>query len=189
MSDEMTQQLAEIHGVDVKEIQPESVCFKDWSDDPFGGGWNFWNIGVQSPDVMKAIIKPHADKDVPLYICGDAYSNWQGWVEGALETADMVLRLPEFNVNALHVDLEIITTSLPDALINHSYNTQLEAAGGTLPFDYRWKVEGLPTGLTCDPTTGVIQGTPTESGPFPLSVTVSQGGEETSNKDLSIRVS
>ena len=28
---------------------------------------------------------------VPLYICGEAYSNWHGWVEGALETADLVL--------------------------------------------------------------------------------------------------
>lgn len=29
--------------------------------------------------------------DRPLYICGEAYSDAQGWVEGALQTADMVL--------------------------------------------------------------------------------------------------
>jgi len=86
---EMTRQLAELHGVSEERIQPKSICYKNWAEDPFGGGWNFWNIGVKSPEVMKAIIKPHSN--VPLYICGDAYSNWQGWVEGALETANMVL--------------------------------------------------------------------------------------------------
>ncbi len=102
MMDEMTRQLAEIHGVKAADIQPVKVFFKDWAEDPFGGGWNFWNIGVQSSQVMKAIIKP--DSTVPLYICGDAYSNWQGWVEGALETANMVLALPEFNVRPLNSD-------------------------------------------------------------------------------------
>jgi monoamine oxidase len=29
--------------------------------------------------------------DVPVYICGEAYSRAQGWVEGALDTADQVL--------------------------------------------------------------------------------------------------
>jgi monoamine oxidase len=28
---------------------------------------------------------------MPLYICGEAYSDAQGWVEGALQTADMML--------------------------------------------------------------------------------------------------
>jgi monoamine oxidase len=29
---------------------------------------------------------------VPVYVCGEAYSNGQGWVEGALETAELVLQ-------------------------------------------------------------------------------------------------
>ena len=35
------------------------------------------------------IVKPFADR--PLFICGEAYSDAQGWVEGALQTADMML--------------------------------------------------------------------------------------------------
>jgi monoamine oxidase len=98
MKAEMTRQLAKLHGLseqDIPTIQPTSICYKNWAEDPFGGGWNFWNIGVKSPEIIKAIIQPHPEKEtspaVPLYICGDAYSNWQGWVEGALETAEMVL--------------------------------------------------------------------------------------------------
>jgi monoamine oxidase len=66
----------------------EHACFKDWGDDPFGGGWNSWNIGVRSPEVKQKILKPAS---APVYICGEAYSDAQGWVEGALETADMML--------------------------------------------------------------------------------------------------
>ena len=58
-------------------------------DDPFGGGWNSWNIGVKSWDVKKKVTQPI--KGCPLYICGEAYSDAQGWVEGALQTADIVL--------------------------------------------------------------------------------------------------
>ena len=50
--------------------------------------WNSWNIGVKSQNVKEKILKP---ADAPLYICGEAYSDAQGWVEGALQTADMML--------------------------------------------------------------------------------------------------
>ncbi len=85
---EVQRQLAIIHGL--QYVPPvENASFKDWGDDPFGGGWNSWNIGVKSWEVKEDILKP--DGKVPVYICGEAYSDAQGWVEGALQTADMVL--------------------------------------------------------------------------------------------------
>ena len=33
----------------------------------------------------------HPSKEHPVYICGEAWSHQQGWVEGALETTDDVL--------------------------------------------------------------------------------------------------
>jgi monoamine oxidase len=88
MVDEVARQLGVIHGL---SYTPAVRCaaFRDWGDDPFGGGWNSWNIGVKSPDVKKRIIQPIDNR--PLYICGEAYSDAQGWVEGALQTADMML--------------------------------------------------------------------------------------------------
>jgi monoamine oxidase len=38
---------------------------------------------------MPRIVKPVADEEV--YICGESYSTYQGWVEGALQTAEMML--------------------------------------------------------------------------------------------------
>ncbi len=85
---EVSRQLGIIHNLPYSpEVQ--QAAFRDWGDDPFGGGWNSWNIGVKSWEVKHQIVQP--DPAQPLYICGEAYSDAQGWVEGALQTADYVL--------------------------------------------------------------------------------------------------
>lgn len=88
MVNEIQRQLTIVHNI---QFTPpvRSAAFRDWGDDPFGGGWNNWNIGVRSVEVMRQILRPV--DDAPVHICGEAYSNAQGWVEGALETADAML--------------------------------------------------------------------------------------------------
>ena len=79
---------ASVHGL----AEPPDIVdavFHDWQGDPFGGGWHSWRIGARGDQVAQRIVNPI--DGVPLYICGEAYSNTQGWVEGALETADLVL--------------------------------------------------------------------------------------------------
>jgi monoamine oxidase len=96
MVEEVARQLATMHGL---SYTPEvrNAAFRDWGDDPYGGGWNSWNIGVKSWEVKQQIVQPLGDK--PLFICGEAYSDAQGWVEGALQTADLVLH--KFGLEAL----------------------------------------------------------------------------------------
>lgn len=85
---EVARQLGTIHGLPYTP-KVQQAAFRDWGDDPFGGGWNSWNIGVKSWEVKHQIIHPLSEQQ--LYICGEAYSDAQGWVEGALQTADYVL--------------------------------------------------------------------------------------------------
>lgn len=73
---EVVRQLAVIHGLG-HTPEVENAAFRDRGADPFGGGWNSWNIGVKSWEVKPRIVKPF--DDVPLYICGEAYSDAQGW--------------------------------------------------------------------------------------------------------------
>lgn len=88
MITEMARQLRTIHDLSYTPIV-RNACFRDWGEDPYGGGWNSWNISVNSQEVKYKITNPI--EGCPLYICGEAYSDAQGWVEGALQTADIML--------------------------------------------------------------------------------------------------
>jgi Flavin containing amine oxidoreductase len=89
---EVHRQLLEIHGVQHREDIPEpyAAAYSDWSEDPYGGGANFWHLHVDSEQVGRDILQPKPP--LPVFICGEAYSHQQGWVEGALQTADEMLR-------------------------------------------------------------------------------------------------
>ena len=85
---EAQRQLRQLH--QTHEIpDPIASAFVDWGSDPCGGAWHAWNVGVRSWEVMPRITQPAPGQD--LYICGEAYSWSQGWVEGALEGAERVL--------------------------------------------------------------------------------------------------
>jgi hypothetical protein len=92
MVNEAHRQLVRMHGVeDRSDIPaPYAAAYRDWGEDPYGGGANFWHLHVRSDEVGAAIIQPRPP--VRAYICGEAYSHGQGWVEGALETTDLVLQ-------------------------------------------------------------------------------------------------
>ena len=85
---EVHRQLVELHGVE-RAPAPYAAVYHDWSADPFGGGVNFWNRGVKSGETIPRMVSPVAG--APVYVCGEAYSDTQGWVEGALRTAELVL--------------------------------------------------------------------------------------------------
>lgn len=81
-------QLAEIHGVEIPD--PYIAAFRDWSQDPYGAGYHAWGTNVNVEKVMERMRKPL--KDANVYICGEAYSGNQGWVEGALTTTEKMVQ-------------------------------------------------------------------------------------------------
>jgi lysine 2-monooxygenase len=62
----------------------------DWSRKPFYGGWHSWNPHAQSWEVVPELAQPFGS-EMPLFTCGEAFSTEQGWVEGALKSAELVL--------------------------------------------------------------------------------------------------
>ncbi|MBR0172113.1 MAG: putative Ig domain-containing protein, partial [Lachnospiraceae bacterium] len=87
-------------------------------------------------------------------------------------------------VTAPATALSITTGVLPSGREGDSYTTILSASG-TAPIT--WSATGLPAGLSIEPSTGEISGTPTESGTFNVSVTATNSaGSDT--KTLSLKI-
>ena len=86
---EMHRQLMVLHNI-TDAPEPLEAAFVDWGDDPYGGAVHFWNPGYKSSEILESMIQPV--NDFPCYVCGEAYSTNQTWVEGAFQTAELVLR-------------------------------------------------------------------------------------------------
>jgi len=55
-------------------------------------GVGYWGIGADSYEISKRLTRPYDNLD--LFICGEQYSSeFQQWIEGALETSNCVLKL------------------------------------------------------------------------------------------------
>jgi monoamine oxidase len=93
--DEAMAQVAELHGL--RDLpRPEWWACHNWGAD--GGAWHAWQPGVSVPETMTQIRHPFAD--LPLFVCGEAFSRMQGWIEGALTNTEKMLQAPPFDLPA-----------------------------------------------------------------------------------------
>lgn len=67
-------------------------------NDPIYTKVAYWDIGVamwkknyDSKVISKKIIQPL--DNIPLFIAGENYSNYQGWIEGSLETSEKIINI------------------------------------------------------------------------------------------------
>jgi alpha-tubulin suppressor-like RCC1 family protein/DNA-binding beta-propeller fold protein YncE len=70
-------------------------------------------------------------------------------------------------------DLTVSTSPLPAGEAGAAYGARAQAAGGAPP--YRWSARGLPSGLSINPATGSISGTPGAGGRYTPTIMVTDG--------------
>lgn len=101
----------------------------------------------------------------------------------ATDTANQTAQSPfSITINPPPV---ILTSSLPAGIIGENYSQTLSMTGGTLPVT--WSISGgLPPGLQFNTSTGVISGSPTNSGTYTINVTVRDSAGASVSKSLSI---
>jgi hypothetical protein len=83
-----------------------------------------------------------------------------------------------FTVTVANPTLNISSTSpLPAGTLGTIYNTVLGTSGGEAPFTWSLTAGALPGGITLNPSTGQLSGTPTAGGPFNFTVQVQDSSE------------
>lgn len=97
-----------------------------------------------------------------------------------------------FTLTNTSIAVLITTASLPSGVIGSPYSSSVTAQGGTTP--YAWSVSSgsLPPGVTLNPATGAITGTPTgpaATGSFTVQLTDSASPAQIATKQLSITIS
>lgn len=92
IAQELHRQIGSIYGPFLRHDipQPQAGWFQDWGAPAYGGAFHVWARGVDPASARNAAMQPVSD--LPLYLCGEAWSDRHGWVEGALEQTETVLQ-------------------------------------------------------------------------------------------------
>jgi len=95
-----------------------------------------------------------------------------------------------FTINSSNPPPVIATNSpLPGGTIGMPYSQSLAASSGQPP--YAWSSTSLPAGLALNPVTGLLSGTPSTTGTFSITVTVTDSSsplQQTGSKALSLSI-
>ena len=70
--------------------EPYYAHFQNWTKEPWGAGWHAFTAGNNDNTLIPQILQPLPDEQI--YICGECWSNVQGWVQGALNTSETMLQ-------------------------------------------------------------------------------------------------
>ena len=82
--------------------------------------------------------------------------------------------------------LAITTTSLPNGRVNTPYSATLTATGATTPYSWSLTSGTLPAGLTLNPATGAIAGTPTVAASTPLTFKVTDSSSPAASQSVNL---
>ena len=80
--------------------QPQLSTYVGWGTGDIGDGDHSWKVGVNDQEVMQRLQALWPGK---LYTCGEAYSDEQAWVDGALRSTETLLQ-QQFGLPPYHQD-------------------------------------------------------------------------------------
>ncbi|WP_020561834.1 flavin monoamine oxidase family protein [Methylosarcina fibrata] len=83
----LPQAFAHFMNIDPKRILNYGI--RHWGIEPYGAACHLWKPGIRSWDIQEKVaafaLERHGPRNV--HICGEAFSDYQGFIEGALRTA------------------------------------------------------------------------------------------------------
>jgi|GEM_PF-4645900 len=182
-----------------------SVTFTIDQDSTLTWNWQTQHrvrVVVDPPDAGDIQISPSQSPD-EYYAEGTAltitvqpsagwkFTHWSGDASGTSLSINVDVNGPKEITAHFTEGLRIQTTWLPHAPRNQPYRALVWACGGTRPYNFSIISGNLPPGLSLDPNTGLITGTPTTDGTYSFVVRVEDSASPAlfDEKQLTIEVS
>jgi hypothetical protein len=110
--------------------------------------------------------------------------------QSALEVLTLqpgVARITQSVVETL-VGLGISCASPPDGTVEQPYTYTFPVGSGDPPYTFSITAGELPLGLSLDPATGIVSGTPTTAGDFPFTISVTDSMFSTAMCSIAIAI-
>src|ERR1035438_5891760 len=82
----------------------------------------------------------------------------------------------------------LLQTTLPNGDLNSLYRESLVVTGGAAPFTGAVKGGDLPTGVTIDPKSGLLEGTPTVAGSFNFTIEVIDSNSAVATQSFTLTI-
>ncbi|MCP1309650.1 putative Ig domain-containing protein [Paenibacillus tyrfis] len=154
-----------------------------------GNGWTC-DIGTSSCTRSDALaggaayppitVTVSVDQDAPASVTNTAAVSGGGEINSGNNSAS--------DATAIYPKPQIVASSLPQGTVGVAYSQTLTATGGDGM--YVWAVADgvLPAGMTFDPATAKLSGTPTLANGYSFTVQITDGNGVTATKELTIQV-
>jgi len=91
-------------------------------------------------------------------------------------------------VTVAYFPLNIDMHDIPPTQVDHQYTIQLTGSGGYLPYAFDLAYGSLPDGISLNPDTGEIAGTPLVSGSYTFSVSVIDQQKSYAEREFSLEI-
>ena len=87
MLNDVQKQLALVHGESIP--RPQFLLYMNWAQNPYGAGYHYWKVHARSWEIAPSMRHPF--KQSPIFIVGESYATYQGWIEGAMNSSELML--------------------------------------------------------------------------------------------------
>lgn len=87
----LPQAFAHFMNIDQKRILNYGI--RHWGIEPYGAACHLWKPGIRSWEIQEKVTSFALERHCPpnVHICGEAFSDYQGFIEGALRSAQEVI--------------------------------------------------------------------------------------------------
>jgi uncharacterized delta-60 repeat protein len=137
-------------------------------------GINFTSLGTASPPPPQSASAAWILNGLSLPLSQRLFLRGRGFYQtGQVTGSSSILEVPEDTLLCPAVTVGPASGALADVVVGTAYSQQFNQTGGVGPVSFSTSAGRLPNGVTLNSSTGLLSGTPTETGTFDFTIEAS----------------